>query len=71
LNYVLFTKGFEFPEIINLKLVNGDIYEIVLKRLLILNDTDSVYRKRILNYTKQLKEVEEQITVLNKAPFIM
>jgi hypothetical protein len=71
MNYVLFTNGFEFPEEISIKLANGDQFQIVLKKLQIINDTEQTYFKRINAYKKQIKSVEDKIMVMNKPLFVL
>jgi hypothetical protein len=71
LNYVLFSGGFEFPEEINIKLANGDHFQVILKKLMLLKDSEQSYSKRLGRYKKQLKEVEDKIVVLNKPMFIL
>jgi hypothetical protein len=71
MNYVLFTGGFEFPEEISIKLANGDQFQIVLRKLQLLKDSEQSYSKRIKSYKKQLKNGEDKIIVINKPMFIL
>ena len=71
MNYVLFSKGFEFPEVISLKTSNGDSYEISLKKISVIKDTKESFYKRLERYKKQLEKVDDQIVNLKKPNFLL
>mgnify|MGYP000681092008 CR=1 FL=1 len=71
LNYVAYSQKFEFPEQIILKLPGEKKFEITLKGVQIIEDTDQTYYKRIESYKKSIKNVEDQIITELKPLFIL
>jgi len=69
-NYILFNGQLEFPEIIYLKDLAGDMYEIKMKKIYSIKDTTESFNKRFQNYKKALKE-NTDIKVQIKPHFIL
>ncbi len=70
-NYASFSSNIEFPEQIIFKLPGDKKFEISLKGIQVIEDTDQTYYKRINTYKKSIKSVESQVITELKPQFIL